>query len=122
MPMTNCRECGRQVADSAPSCPGCGVVSPGGVAQLEIRRVSRFMGALVPMSVWVDSNHVADLGAGKSVTLTVGPGIHRIVCQLRQPGNTEGAQELDVRAGKRLIVTVAPSRLNGKPHFSTELA
>ena len=122
MAMVSCRECGRSVSDGAPSCPNCGVTSPAGQSQQEIRRVSRLTGALIPLAVWVDSNHVGNLGPGKSLTLTVTPGIHRIECQLQQAHNKEGAQEVTVPAGKHLVVTVATSRLNGKPSFTPELA
>lgn len=121
MAMTTCRECGKPVADSAQSCPNCGVTSPGGLAQLEVRRTSRLQGGLVPMSVWIDSEHMADLRAGKSVSLTVAPGIHRIECQLQQAHNKGGAQEVEVPAGKRLVVVVTLSRWNGKPDFTSEL-
>lgn len=117
-----CRVCGHQVADSAPSCPSCGVVSPAGHAQLEIMRVKRMQGAFVPLRVWVDSIHVGDIGPGKSVALTVTPGIHRIECQLQQQACKEGAQEVDVPAGRHLVVTVATSRWNGAPSFTPELA
>lgn len=122
MALTTCRECGHRVADKAPHCPNCGVASPGGLAQLEVRRVSRVLSALVPMAVWVDSQPVADLKAGKSVTLTVSPGIHRIECQMQAPHNKEGACEVDVPAGGRLVVTVTPSRWDGRPDFQSERA
>lgn len=122
MAMASCRECGHRVADSAPSCPSCGVASPGGQAQLEVKRVTRLQGAAVPLAVWVDSKHVGNLGPGKSVTLTVTPGLHRVQCQLQQGHCKEAAQEVEVPAGRRLVVTVATSRWNGMPSFTPELA
>ncbi len=122
MAMVTCRECGHRVADSAPTCPSCGVTSPAGHAKLEVRRVGRLTGALVPLAVWIDSKDMGSLGPGKSVTLTVTPGIHRIECQLQAAHNKGGAQEVEVPAGRRLIVTVATSRWNGAPSFDAALA
>jgi Primosomal protein N'' (replication factor Y) - superfamily II helicase len=121
MAMVKCRECGERVSDSARSCPHCGKESPGGVTQLEIKRVSRLSGALVPMAVWIDSNHVGTLGSGKSLTLTVTPGVHRVECGFQQAHTKDGAEEFDVPAGRRLVIVVSPSRWNGKPSFSAEL-
>ncbi|MCX4448157.1 hypothetical protein [Streptomyces sp. NBC_01789] len=122
MTMVACRECEQQVSDSARSCPHCGIDSPGGVTQLEIRRVSKITGSLVPMAVWVDSEHVGDLTSGKSFLVTVTPGVHRVECGLQQRGNKGAAQEFDVPVGRRLVVVVSPSKWNGKPSFSAEFA
>jgi hypothetical protein len=122
MALVACRECGREVSGSAPTCPNCGVTAPGGQARLEISRVKRLQGALIPLSVWVDSNHVGNLGSGKSLTLSVLPGIHRIECQLQQPPAKGAAQEVEVPAGGHLVVTVATSRMTGTPSFALELA
>ncbi|MEU1349859.1 zinc ribbon domain-containing protein [Streptomyces sp. NPDC005795] len=122
MAMVACRECGHRVSDGAQICPACGIDSPGGVTQMEIKRVSRLTGSLVPMAVWIDSNHVGTLTSGKSLTYTVAPGIHRVECGLQQAGNKDGAQEFDVPAGRRLVIVVSPSKWNGKPSFSAELA
>jgi hypothetical protein len=122
MAMVSCRECGHGVSDSAPHCPNCGVASPGGQAQLEVKRVARVQGAAVPLAVWVDSAHVGNLGPGKSLTLTVAPGVHRLQCQLQQAHCKEAGQEVEVPAGRRLVVTVATSRWNGTPSFTPDLA
>lgn len=123
MAMVSCRECGNEVSDAAPTCPRGGIASPGGVTMLEVRRVSRLSGAIVPMSVWVDSQHVGTLTSGKSVTVTVSPGIHRVECSMQHSMAKDApGQEFTVPAGRRLVVLVAPSRLNGKPSFSSELA
>ncbi|NJP99711.1 hypothetical protein [Streptomyces zingiberis] len=92
------------------------------MTQLEIKRVSRLMGAAVPMAVWIDSNHVGTLASGKSLTHTVTPGTHRVECGLQQAGSKDGAQEFDVPAGRRLVIVVTTSKWNGKPIFSAELA
>lgn len=122
MAMINCRECGNSVSDSAPTCPRCGIASPGGVTQLEIRRASRLSGAIIPMSVWIDGSHVGTLTAGKKLVHTVTPGAHRVECGLHHAMTPDAAQEFDVPPGRRLVVVVAPSRWNGKPSFSSELA
>jgi hypothetical protein len=121
MAMVSCRECGRGVSDSAPTCPNCGVTAPGGQAQLEIRRVKRVQGAWVPMVVQVDSDHVGNIESGKGVTLTVMPGVHRIECQFQQSPPMSRTQEFEVPPNRRLVVTVAASRWTGRPDFTTEL-
>lgn len=122
MAMVGCRECGNQVSDSAPTCTKCGITSPGGLAQLEVRRASRLWNAIIPMAVWVDSVNVGTLTAGKSLSLTVSPGVHRIECGLQHGMTKDAATEVQVPAGRRLVVVVAPSRVSGKPSFSAELA
>lgn len=122
MAMVGCRECGHSVSDAAPMCPNCGIESPGGVTQLEIVRVSRVTGSLVPMSVWIDSQQVGTLGSGGSLTHSVTPGVHRVACGLEQAGSKAGAEEFDVSAGRRLVIVVSLSKWNGKPSFSAEYA
>ena len=121
MAMISCRECGSRVSDGAPSCPHCGVTSPGGQAQIEIRRESRLSGALVPLGVWLDSKDLGTLSPGKSLSLTVTPGVHRVECQLLQAHNKGGAEEFNVPAGRRLVVSVTTSRWNGKPEFTQQV-
>lgn len=122
MAMVPCPDCGKSVSDNAPSCPNCGRQSPGGQAQLEVRRVSRMQAALVPMALWIDGTHYGYLKSGKKVTLTVTPGIHRVEVDMQQPMTKGGAEEFDVPAGRKLVVVVTPSRMSGKPSFSAELA
>lgn len=120
MAMVSCLTCENPVADTAPSCPHCGVTSPAGSARLEVKRVSRILGANVPVAVWVDSNHIGNIVSGKSITLTVTPGLHRIECRLPDQFQKERAQEIDVPAGGSLVIIVALSRWNGQPEFSVE--
>ncbi|MFE9191183.1 hypothetical protein ACFYL6_16370 [Micromonospora sp. NPDC007208] len=84
--------------------------------------MARVQGKWVPLAVWIDSDHVGNLGGGESVTRLVTPGLHRIRCQLQQGHLQAGEQEVDVPAGRHLVVTVATSRWNGKPSFTPELA
>ncbi|WP_412538498.1 zinc ribbon domain-containing protein [Longispora sp. K20-0274] len=119
MAMVSCRECKHSVSDSAPTCPSCGVKSPGGHAQLEIKRAKSMLGAALPLSVWVDSNYVGDLGPDNNVTLTVTPGPHRVQCQLAN--HKAASQQFEVPAGRHLLVTVATSRWTGEPKFAPEL-
>ncbi|WP_286967036.1 MULTISPECIES: hypothetical protein [Arsenicicoccus] len=122
MALINCRECTKQVADSAPTCPHCGIRSPGGAAKLEVRRVKRLDGAIVPLVVMVDNEEMARLTSNKSFNMTVSPGTHRIECVFLKRPVASAAQEFDVPAGKTLVITVAMSRLTGKPQFSAEVA
>jgi len=121
MAMISCRECASSVSDSAPTCPHCGVASPGGQSQIEIRREARLTGAFIPLGVWLDSKELGTIGPGKSLALTVSPGRHRIECQLQQAHNKGGAEEFDVPAGRRLLVTVTTSKWNGKPDFTSQV-
>jgi hypothetical protein len=119
MAMVPCRECDQSVSESAPTCPKCGVMSPGGKAQIEIKRVKRAQGKWVALTAWVDSEKLGDIGAGNSVTHTVTPGHHRVQCQLQ--GYEAASQEVEVPANGHLVVTVATNRWNGKPGFTAEL-
>ncbi len=125
MSLTKCRECSHQVADSAPTCPHCGVTSPGGSSSLEIRRVKRFSGGRAPLVVFVDGEEVASLTSAQSYSMTVTPGPHRIECFFLIPAlprPARASQEFNVPPGERLVVTVATSRWDGKPLFTAEVA
>ena len=80
------------------------------------------LGAIIPMSVWVDSQHVGTLTSGKSLSLTVSPGRHRVECAMQHDRALDApGQEFDVPAGRKLVVLVAPGRLTGRPTFTAEL-
>lgn len=120
MAMIPCRECGETISDGAPTCPKCGIPSPGGQARLEVRRASKLMGALVPLNVWIDNNDMGTISPGNSISLTVAPGVHRIECKLLQGATKGGAEEFHVPAGKHLTVNVSTSKWNGAPIFSAD--
>lgn len=122
MALLPCRECGAQVSDGAPTCPSCGVASPGGQAQLVIQREKRLQGAIVPLGVWVDSSHLGSLRSGQSISMSVSPGVHRIEGQLEQAHSKGSAQEFDIPGGRSLVITVTLSRWNGKPTFTPSWA
>ncbi len=126
MALVNCRECSEQVSDSAPTCPRCGVVSPGGESTLEVRRAKQFNGALVPVVVLVDNEEIAWLVPNKSFDMRVSPGSHRVECGYLGAGPDEPtvstAQDFRVPAGQKLVITVSLSGFRRKPQFSEEIA
>lgn len=124
MALVPCSNCEHPVAESAPTCPNCGAPAPAGHAVIEVTRVRRLQGWAEPIIVSIDWTPVASLGPGKSVSVTVTAGAHRIECETQSMVNRNKGSVLEVSVPprKRLVVTVAPSRWNGKPGFSTELA
>ena len=125
MALVSCRECGREVSDGAGACPHCGISAPGGQSRLELRRaIGRLAGSAAPMRVWIDGNEAGVLTGGKSnIDLSLLPGTHRIECQVQANVPTKtGVLELDVPAGRRLIVTISTSKWNGAYAFASETA
>lgn len=74
-------------------------------------------GAVVPLVVFVDNQEIARLTSNKSCEMTVTPGTHRIECIFLQRPQRDAAQEFNVPAGGRLVVTVSMSRISGTPQF-----
>jgi len=79
MALVACRECQSEVADSAPTCPRCGVPNPAGKsAKLHIVRKKQIAAAAGAVDVELDGSHVASVRAGQSLSINVAPGEHRV--------------------------------------------
>ena len=79
MALVPCKECGGQVADSAPTCPKCGVARPGAaIGKLVIIRSSAVTGGIYAVRVTVDGKLVGEVGNGGSITLELPAGQRRV--------------------------------------------
>jgi hypothetical protein len=79
MPLVSCKECQAEVADSAPSCPKCGVSKPGvSTGAFVLLRTSTLNGSMYDVDVFVDDRKMGVLSAGASVSLELSAGAHSI--------------------------------------------
>lgn len=78
MALTACKECGGKVADSASTCPHCGVDAPAGVAELVVKRRTQLAGARVETWMAVDGNDEGDIGPGEIKQFRLKPGVHQV--------------------------------------------
>lgn len=77
MALVACKECGVQVAQSAPSCPKCGSSRPGiKVGKLNIVRESKVTGIMYAVQVTVDGQPMGKIWNGGALTLEL-PAGHR---------------------------------------------
>ena len=77
MALTDCRECGSKISDSAATCPQCGVSAPAGIGTITFTRPSLLNGA-VGVQVFVDGQPYGKLRARGSVVVDVPPGSHHV--------------------------------------------
>ena len=79
MALTPCKECGAQVAASAPTCPKCGVSRPGAaMGKLVIVRTSAMTGAMSAVRVVVDGQLMGEVKNGGTLTLELPAGQHAV--------------------------------------------
>jgi hypothetical protein len=121
MALISCPDCSNDVADSAPTCPVCGRPWPGGQSKLEVRRAQRLSAGRVVMDVLIDGSYAGGLTAGKSLTVDVSPGRHRVECRMNAGPSKGAAEEFTVPPGGHLVVVVVPNALTGKPSFTAAL-
>ena len=80
MALVACKECGHAIADSAVSCPQCGVAHPSGLSgQVTIQRRRQLNAAARTMEVFVDERSHGYVKSGGELTVSVVPGEHEIV-------------------------------------------
>lgn len=81
MAITNCKECGKEVSNTAPACPHCGVTSPNMTTvqrDLESSKVKFRKGALWGVAtlitglVWANSSLSEDAGFWPLVAVAMG--------------------------------------------------
>ena len=84
MALVNCKECGGQVADSAPTCPKCGVVNPGKTTgELIITRKSQYQASLVAVQIFVDDRAVGEVRSGRTFMLELPVGEHSLTVKMQ---------------------------------------
>lgn len=77
MALVPCKECAASVADSAPSCPKCGVSNPGtSKGQLILTRLPRNAGAFSAAQITIDGEVVGDVGNGQTTIFDLDSGDH----------------------------------------------
>lgn len=75
MALVSCKECGAQVAASAPTCPKCGVSRPGAATgKLVIIRSSAMTAAMYAVRVVVDGQLMGEVKNGGTLTLDLPAG------------------------------------------------
>jgi RNA polymerase subunit RPABC4/transcription elongation factor Spt4 len=75
MALTSCKECGAQVAASAPTCPKCGGSRPGTTTgKLVIIRSSVMTGAMYAVQVVVDGQLMGKVKNGGTLTVELPAG------------------------------------------------
>jgi hypothetical protein len=80
MALVACKECGAEVAESAPVCPKCGVPSPAGLScQLKLIRTPAVTGFAHITEAFLDDRSVGRVKMGESITVESSPGRHELV-------------------------------------------
>ncbi len=115
MPLVNCLDCGQEVSDSAPACPRCGRPSPGGSCTLAVSRPGKML-FLSPLDVVVDGNRVGELGSGKTMSLAISPGNHRLQVDITPPRQQRKTSAVDIQTAGGATVTaeITFSKMTGK--------
>src|SRR3954467_11793605 len=79
MALVQCKECGAQVAESAPACPQGGVANPGRrVGRLSIFRSSAMTGRGYAVQVFVGGSLAGEIRDGATLHLELAAGQHRV--------------------------------------------
>lgn len=98
MALVACKECGAQVAESAPTCPKCGVTKPSGeTGKLVIMRSSALTGAMHPVHVFVDGQVIGEVVNGGTLTLELPVGQRQV--EVRGHGGMSRSATIDIRQG-----------------------
>lgn len=77
MALTNCKECGGKVSDSALTCPHCGVGAPAGTARLVIHRADKGSKS-VRVDVYINGQMAGSLWPGESLSREVTPARYEV--------------------------------------------
>jgi hypothetical protein len=101
MALVACKECGAQVAESAPTCPRCGVSRPSGATgKLAIMRPSAITGAMHPVHVFVDGQVIGEVKNGDTLTLELPIGERRV--EVRGHGGMSRSATIDIQQSKTI--------------------
>ena len=77
MALVKCRECGKEISDTAGTCPSCGVSSPAGACTLTFSR-AQFVGGGNKIDVYVDGKPYGSLRAKGRFSVPVTAGSHHV--------------------------------------------
>ena len=100
MALVSCKECGSQVADSAPMCPKCGVTNPAGrTAHVVVSRKSQMTAAASRVEVYIDDQLLGAVKSGKSATFDVSPGEHELTVVCTAPVGTQWVRQSGFEVG-----------------------
>lgn len=113
MALVLCRECGGAVADSAKSCPHCGVSSPAGACTLVVERKMKLGGAALPVTLYLDGVPQGKMRPGNSAAFEVQSGQHVIDAEV--PGRGSFTATFSLSAGESIGCEVTTSGFSGAP-------
>lgn len=82
MALKPCKECGKEISDSAKTCPNCGVADPGdyGTGKLIVHRRNVVVGMLVDLHISIDGVEVGILKVDQSLERELMSGTYTIQC------------------------------------------
>lgn len=110
MALVACKECGAQIAESAPTCPRCGVTLPSGeTGKLVIMRPSAITGMMHPVHVFVDGQVVGEVKNGDTLTLELPIGERQVV--VRGHGGLLRSVPIAIHQGKAVTYQCSFSSL-----------
>ena len=89
MALVPCKECGSEVAGSAPACPRCGVSYPGGAGRLVLARPFGMTGAMNTVQIIVGGQRIGEVNNGKSATFEMPAGSYKL--EIRGGGMSDSA-------------------------------
>ena len=112
MAMIQCKECGSNVSDAAPTCPSCGISSPGGSCTVTFVRTG-LNGRLMGMEVYVDGKPCGGLGPTGRITVPVAPGPHQFEVLTSRGGSAAST----VTASNGEVVVNVSLGMTNKPKF-----
>lgn len=99
MALVHCKECGKEVAISAPTCPHCGVPYPGATkGKLVVYRAKVFAGSLRKLSLYLNEKEVATLSNEESFEVELPEGTYYLRAIIA--GTKSEAYEITIQAGR----------------------
>jgi hypothetical protein len=102
MALISCKECGKEVAASAPTCPYCGVPYPGKIkGNLSIYRPEYpFVGSIRRLHIFVDEIELTAISLGETFSIELSEGNHTLWGTLA--GAKSEIYEIIINAGQTL--------------------
>ncbi len=119
MALVTCKECGREVSSTAPTCPHCGAPFPGTVmGRLEIRRREQIIGSMQTLEFFLNDKKVASINPGQTATIDLPEGRYSYRATA-WGGLKSDVYELTVSAGHTTKVEswAEPGIISGKLYF-----
>ncbi len=98
MPLAPCKECGREVALSAPTCPNYGVPFPGTTkGKLIIYRRAGFAGSFQQLRIFLNDKEISSLKSGESLNVELLDGKYYLYAAF--PNTASKKIEVNIQAG-----------------------